>query len=38
MLRFIISVDRTMVSKIKSATICFALCKMDVALELLAVF
>lgn len=38
MLGFIISVDRTMVSKIKSATICSILCKIDVALELLAIF
>lgn len=38
MLGFIISVDRTMVSKMKSATICSILCKIDVALELLAIF
>lgn len=38
MLGFIIAVDCTMVSKIKSATISFILCKMDVALEFLAIF
>lgn len=38
MLGFIISVDHSMVSKMKSATICSILCKIDVALELLAVF
>lgn len=38
MLGFIISVDCTMVSKIKSATICSILCKIDVAFELLAIF
>lgn len=38
MLRFIISLDRTMVSKIKLATICSILCKVDVTLELLAIF
>lgn len=38
MLGFIISVDCTMVAKIKSATICSILCKIDVAFELLAIF
>lgn len=38
MLGFIISADCTTVSKMKSATICSILCKINVALELLATF